>query len=210
MDRQLIPGALFGLLLAMNPVMAQDNSAPNISADNSAFNESSSRKLIGDAKAAWITEMRSKLPMAERKIGPFGMSQNPNVQVAQKSNKKLKPGAFRNVIKAIKINAVVASENKFIIGSREFRAGDALRVIRGQRQFNLKIITVRPSRIVFKDIDTGEQVVRNLNALPPGISRNSSILSVPGVVPASKKDKSPLLLASPTVPTRNNENNRNK
>ena len=68
MDRQLIPGALFGLLLAMNPVMAQDNSAPNISADNSAFNESSSRKLIGDAKAAWIREMRSKLPMAERKI----------------------------------------------------------------------------------------------------------------------------------------------
>ncbi len=204
MDTQVILRAVLVLLLAMPAGMAQGGAVPGVAEDDSAFVIHSSRNLIGEKKLEWVTEMRNKLPMASRKIGPFGMSQDPNVQVAQKANTKAKPGAFLNAIKAIKVNAVVPSEKKFIIGSREFHAGDAFPVIRGQRQFNLKIVSVRSDHIIFKNVDTGEHVRRNLNALPPGVRRDSSILSVPGVIPANKKDDSPLHLGSPTLPASTN------
>lgn len=199
MDTQVILRATAMTLLAMPLGMAKDAPAPVAKKDPS-FVAQSSRKLIGEAKMEWLAEMRTKLPISHRRIGPFGMAQDPNVKIARKTKSKPKPGAFLNAIKAMKVNAVMAAEQKFIIGSREFRTGDSLPIIRGQRQFNIQIVSVRSDHIVFKNVDTGEYVKRNLNALPPGMSRNSSIESVPGVIPASKKDDSPLLLDSPTLP----------
>lgn len=205
MDTQVIL-ATGVMLIAMPFGMAQD--APTLEAKKKeTFITQSSRNLVGEGRMAWIAEMRTKLPMARRQIGPFGMTQNPHIKVAQKTKVKPKPGAFLNAIKAMKVNAVLPADKKFIIGSREFRAGDSFPIIRGQRQFNIQIVSVKSDHIIFKNVDTGEYVKRNLNTLPPGMSRNNSIDSVKGVIPASKKDTSPLHLDSSTLPTSTKQDN---
>ncbi|MFK7910259.1 MAG: hypothetical protein AB8F34_06610 [Akkermansiaceae bacterium] len=186
-----------GILLSF----AQTDSAEDNKLKEVAFVAQSSRKLLGDTKAAWIAEMRAKLPIASRRTGPFGMVQDLRAKIVEKKKSKPPPRAFINAIKAIKINAVIASKRKFIIGARQFYAGDAFPVIRGQRQFNVEIVAVKSDHIVFKDVDTGEFVKKNLNVLPPGMVRSSSLNAVPGIVPVGKKDKSPLHLDSPTLPT---------
>lgn len=206
MDAQVIFRLPLFLALALAPALAQGPpaQAPAVP-KGSAFSAECSRKMLGDAKGEWIAAMRSRLPMAHRATGPFGRPQNLHVKVAAANAPKLTPGAFLAAIKAIKINTVMAAEQKFAVGAREFRAGDRFPVVRGQRQFNIRIVSVRGDHIVFENVDTGEHVRRNLNALPPGVSRSSGIESVPGVVPESKKDNSPLHLDSPTLPTSNTE-----
>lgn len=165
------------------------------------FTPLSSKDLIGKEKLAWIAEMRSKLPILSREIGPFGMAQDPDATVATPQQQKRKPGAFLNAIAAIKVNAVMPSDNKFVIGAREFQTGDAFPIIRGQRQFNIEITSVKSDHITFKNTDTGEYVKRNLNTLPQGMTRNARIDSVPGVVAANKKDTAPLNLDQVEVNT---------
>lgn len=175
-------------------------------ADAVPFESTDTSKLAGDDREKWISEMRLKLPIASRRIGPFGMRQNPHVETQSAVQKaKPKPGAFLNAIAAIKINAVLPREKKFVIGSREVFVGDAFPVIRGGRQFNIKIVSVKSDHIVIKNVDTGQSVKRNLYTLPPGMTRNASINSVPGVVPADQKDRTPLNLDDGKIlPTSNN------
>lgn len=193
--------------MAMSYGMAETGVPGKLPVPKDQFVEHSSRNLLGDQKAKWIEQMRTKLPMSVQDTGPFGMRQDLRVQVAQKKKVTSKPGVFLEAIKAIKINAVIASEKKFIIGAREFHLGDAFPIIRGQRQFNIKVSSVKSDHIVFMNVDTGQYVRRNLNALPPGMTRNTGMDAVPGVTAGSKKDSSPLHLDSPTLPASTTRNN---
>lgn len=203
MDTQII--TTIAVLAMATPVsFAVDFTAQKptqVEPEKAGFTPLSSKDLIGEEKLAWIAEMRSKLPIASRAIGPFGMAQDPDAAVAEPQQQKRQPGAFLNAIAAIKVNAVIPSDGKFVIGAREFMAGDAFPIIRGQRQFNIEITSVKSDHITFKNTDTGEYVKRNLNTLPQGMTRNARIDSVPGVVAANKKDTAPLNLDQVEVNT---------
>jgi hypothetical protein len=200
MDTQIITTiAVFAMATPMSfavdvPTQASTQESTQVEPKKEGFTAQSSKDLIGEKKLAWITEMRSKLPIVHREIGPFGMAQDPTTKLAKPTQQKRKPGAFLNAIAAIHVNAVIPSENKFVIASREFREGEALPLIRADRQFNIKIIAVKYDCITFENVDTGERVKRNLIILPRGMKRNAPIDSVPGVVPANKKDETPLNL----------------
>ncbi|MBT8036172.1 MAG: hypothetical protein KJO21_01390 [Verrucomicrobiae bacterium] len=193
MDTQIIT-ILTVFAMAAPVAWAVDKPEEGVSTPNE-FAEQSSRGLIGEQKTAWITKMRTQLPIAQRDIGPFGMAQDTDAKpIERKQVKKRKPGAFLEAIAAIKVNAVLPSEKKFITGSREFKAGDRFPIIRAQRQFNIEIVSVQSGSILFKNVDTKKLVRRNLNTLPQGMTRNAGLQSVPGVVPLNRKDTTPLNL----------------
>lgn len=154
----------------------------------------SSRDLAGEEKLAWIDSMRKKLVIASRVTGPFGMAQDPNAMVAKLQEKKVKKGAFLEAVAAIQINTVMPLEKKFTSSSREFSAGDIFPVIKNQRQFNVEVIDIKTSGIIFKNIDTGEQVRKNLNSLPAGMKQSAHLDDIPGVFPANRSNEMPLIL----------------
>ena len=208
MDTQ-VAGILSALALVIPTALAQDleNLKPVDEAGKSIADKSivdvPSRTLIGDEKAEWIETMRKKLPIAQRNVGPFGLPQDPNAEVAKPQKKKMKKGAFLEAIAAIKVNAVMPSDDKFTIGSREFNEGDIFPLIRNQRQFNIKIISVKGGSILFKNVDTGEHVKRNLHSLPPGMKKNTSLVAIQGIFPANKRNATPLNLDDEPLPVSN-------
>ncbi|MCP5538316.1 MAG: hypothetical protein H7A51_19045 [Akkermansiaceae bacterium] len=204
MDTQ-VAAILSALVMVMAVANAQDATpdTPPKAVAGAKFVEESSRTLIGENRLAWIEAMRNKLPITQRQVGPFGLAQDPEAALAKPAQKKMKEGAFLNAIAAIKVNTVMPSESKFTIGSREFSKGDVFPVIRGQRQFNVEIVAIRADNILFKNIDTGEYVKRNLHTLPKGMTKNAPLDSVPGVVPANKKDDRPLNLDDEPLPVSN-------
>lgn len=154
----------------------------------------SSRILLTQEKQSWLDAMGSKLAMQKRSIGPFGMAQDPNAKPAKPKENKVQKGAFLEAMAAIEINTVMPLEKKFTSSSREFSAGDIFPVIKNQRQFNVEVMEIKSSGIVFKNIDTGEQVRKNLNRLPAGMTKSARLDTVPGVFPANRRNAMPLIL----------------
>lgn len=152
----------------------------------------SSRLLQGDRKSKWLSEMQQKTSMAKRPIGPFGLAQDPEAKVSKPQKKEIKKGAFLEAIAAIKINTVMPSEGKFTSNAREFAKGDQFPIIKNQRQFNIEILEVNLSGIIFKNIDSGEQVRKKIATLPDGMKKNSLLDAIPGVFPANSKNAMPL------------------
>jgi len=172
---------------------AQEPESDNLAEDAGvAHVTTSSRLLMGEQKTEWIESMREKLAMVNRATGPFGLTQDPNAKALKPREQKVKKGAFLEAIGAIKINAVMPSDNKFTSRSREFSAGDQFPIIKHQRQFNIEVMEINSRAIVFKNVDTGEQVRKNLDALPAGMKKSVHLDAIPGVYPADKQNAMPL------------------
>jgi hypothetical protein len=172
---------------------AQESVSDNLAGDvEVAHVTTSSRLLMGEQKKEWIESMREKLAIANRATGPFGLTQDPNAKAVAPREKKAKKGAFLKAIGAIKINTVMPSDNKFTSRSREFSVGDQFPIIKNQRQFNIEVMEINTKGIVFKNVDTGEQVRKNLNDLPTGMKKSRHLDAIPGVFPADKKNAMPL------------------
>ena len=163
----------------------------------------SSSKLIGEEKTTWIDSMRNKLSMAQRETGPFGLPQDPGAEAAKPKREKIEKGAFLEAIAAIKVNTVMPSDNKFTIGSREFIEGDVFPLIKDQRQFNIEVVSVNMGSILFKNVNTGKLVKRNLHSLPAGMMKNSSLVAIQGIFPANKRNALPLNLDDEPLPVSN-------
>ena len=193
------------LAVVMPAALAQELESGNLAEDAEAAHViTSSRLLMGKQKTEWIDSMREKIVIATRATGPFGLTQDPNAKAAKPREKKAKKGAFLEAIGAIKINTVMPSDNKFTSRSREFSVGDQFPIIKNQRQFNIEVMEINTKGIVFKNVDTGEQVRKNLNDLPTGMKKSRHLDAIPGVFPASKKNAMPLDLddESPRAITR--------
>ena len=154
----------------------------------------SSRSLVGEERLQWLDSMGGKLVMAKRDVGPFGMAQDPDAKPVKTVEKKVKKGAFLEAVAAIPVNTVIPMDRKFTSSSREFSAGDIFPVIKNQRQFNVEVMEINSSGIVFKNIDTGEQVRKNLNSLPSGMKKSAHLDAIPGVFPANRGNAMPLVL----------------
>lgn len=187
-----------GIITLMLAVVIPAAWAQELESDNRAGDAevahaiTSSRLLTGEQKAEWIESMRKKLTISTRLTGPFGMLQDLDAKAIKPREKKVEKGAFLEAIGAIKINTVMPSDNKFTSRSREFSVGDQFPIIKNQRQFNIEVMEINTKGIVFKNVDTGEQVRKNLNDLPAGMKKSSHLDAIPGVFPADKKNAMPL------------------
>jgi len=181
------------LAVAIPAAWAQESESGNLAGDAEvAHVTTSSRLLMGEQKTEWIESMREKIAISTRATGPFGMPQDLDAEAIKPREKKAEKGAFLEAIGAIKINAVMPSDNKFTSRSREFSAGDQFPIIKHQRQFNIEVMEINSRAIVFKNVDTGEQVRKNLDALPAGMKKSVHLDAIPGVFPADKQNAMPL------------------
>ncbi len=144
------------------------------------------KSLDADAKKAYMVEMRAKFPIIKQKLGPFGLSQDLSVKtVAQKHQAVVKTNLFPKAVAAIPINGI--SKHTILSGATEYRAGEIISLVYKHHQFQIKILSISPSKIAFKNIKTGEVFVRQTNAQPKGFQKSGSGNLVPnGVIPAKK------------------------
>lgn len=203
MDTQ-ITAIFYAFVLVMPTAWGQDlNNSETDNQSGNTFVAVSSSHLIGDEKASWIESMRSKLSIAQRETGPFGLPQDLNAEAVKPEKKKIEKGAFLEAIAAIQVNTVMPSDNKFTIGSREFIEGEVFPLIKDQRQFNTEVVSVNLESILFKNVTTGKLVKRNLHSLPAGMMKNSSLVAIQGIFPANKRNALPLNLDDEPLPVSN-------
>jgi len=139
------------------------------------------RKLQGDVILAWISAMHNKLPMTQRQVGPFGLLQDPNQKVAVRKTKIVSSSGFLNAIKAMEINFVNSVDGQFAVGSREFKLGQVFSLVRGGQKYTTKIVVVKGSYIIFKDVNNGERIKKNLDVLPEGMTKNGKLEEIEGI-----------------------------
>lgn len=180
--------------LALTAMVSSADDVKKPAAPDREFKPSDAKFLNETERQEWLAEMRASLPIAHRAHGPFGMRQNPSAPIMKKKQAPVRSDAFLNAIGAIKVTAVLPSDDKFVIGSREFREGEVLPVIRGKRQFNVKIVSVTLDNILFQNVDTGEFVKRNMNTLPKGMSPNGKMGNIKGITPSGRGKAEPLNL----------------
>lgn len=193
MDTKLITSFLV-MAFAITTSFAEDAAkSPDAKAD-AKFTLVLTRQLQGEGRLEWITSMRKKLPMAQREVGPFGLSQDPNQKVAVKKGKSVSSKAFLNAIKVMQINFVNAVDGRFAVGSREFREGQTFPLVRGSQSFTTQIVKVRRSYIIFKDVNNGEHIKKNLDVLPEGMTKDGKLEAIEGIEPRSSGKNQPLKL----------------
>ena len=174
--------------------MGSTSPSTNSLAPKKVFKPTDVKFLNETKRQEWLAEMRATLPIAHRQRGPFGHIQDPSAPVVKKKIAPVRSDAFLNAIGAIKVTAVLPADDKFIIGAREFVEGEVLPLIRGGRQFNVKIISVKMDSIVFQNVNTGEYVKRNMYTLPDGMTPNGKMDSIEGITPVGRDKKAPLKL----------------
>jgi hypothetical protein len=187
-------------VLFISTSLAQESESVVLADDAEVLEvRTSSRLLIGQKKTDWVDEMRTKMIVANRPTGPFGLTQDPNVKAVKPREQKVEKGAFLEAIGAIQINTVMPSDNLFISNSREFSVGDQFPIIKNQRQFDIEIVAISSRGIIFKNTATGEQVRKKLNTLPAGMKKSSHLGDIQGVYAANKKNARPLNLDDESV-----------
>ncbi|NWK54875.1 hypothetical protein HW115_04595 [Verrucomicrobiaceae bacterium N1E253] len=159
---------------------------PVSAADEAKFEAVESRYLLDAEGKEWVKNMRSALAITQQKTGPFGLSQDPSAKkvTPKKVVQQQDEQAYAKAVAAMRVPIVMG--NVFVIGSREFKKGQVFVLERKGISFNVEVISVSTEQIILKNVETGQQVIKQLgnnNVLKPDKG-----FEVDGVVPANQKD----------------------
>ncbi len=193
---QTIKILILGILSAVSIQAQEDVSKADVASAAKAELSAESSALGDESRSEWLAEMKSKLPMVAREIGPFGLHQIRSLKpvvAQQQDTPAAKDEAFSDAIDAIKVNAVIAPV-KFIIGAREFRVGDRFPIARQGRTFKVKVISVKSSGITLQNIDSKELALKSLTKLPAGMTSGSDMGDIKGVQRSGGQTAKPLTL----------------
>lgn len=176
MDRQII---IKKALLAASVIVVSASDA--LAAGDADFSELESKK-----QPEKIQALSQTLPIVLKKTGPFGLSQDLSVKKVTKVTPKqvVKADVFPKAIGGIPINGV--SGHSFLSGAREYREGQTFSLVFGKNKFNVKVISVRASQIQFKNMATGELVIKPTGALPQAFTPDKGLQDVEGVTPTNQ------------------------
>lgn len=183
MEKKLIISVVL-MLGSLSFSFGDDNVIVKSTQDN-LFKSINTKYLSDNDKLQWVNEMRKRLPIVQRKRGPFGLSQDPNAKKAAIVLKKVKKNdSFAKAIKAMKVTVV--SGNFFYCDGFEFKQGGRYDLKRGEEKFKIEVVSVNQNKIVLYNVDTSERAVKQLmnqNQLPSGVkpSVNTSFKGIDGV-----------------------------
>lgn len=180
MDTKLIGAAVVYLISAGAGVFANEA--------KQEFKAVDTRFLSTDAKQEWLAEMRKQLPIVQQKQGPFGLPQDLTTKKVEKQvveQKAIEANAFPKAIAAMKVSIVMG--DTFFSSGQEFKKGEVFSLERKGNRFTIRVVSVNAKQITFKNMDTEEQVIKQLNSLPLGLKPGTGFESVPGVTPANNK-----------------------
>jgi hypothetical protein len=123
-------------------------------------------------------------------IDPFGLPQDPSKKpitpkITPKRFHKYKnipPTPFADIIAALRVNAVMPHQQRFLIGSRSIRRGDKFPSVFRDKSITVQVLRVEGKKIDFLNTTTGETAALSLELLPPGMNRESGKANPPGLV----------------------------
>lgn len=168
---------------------------PVISPDSS----NGSRFLTEDELDGYVAETSKSLSIMGRQFDPFGQVQDPAAKPAVIKPKLRDPSvaarrsSFDEIIGKIKINTIMPSEKRFLVGTRSFKLGDKFPISYRGRNTLVEVVDVKASKIEFKNTESGEISSVKIKLLPAGMSSgDDGGFSAPGMV--KDKDDAPLQL----------------
>ena len=152
-----------------------------------------------------IAKLRQRLAIADRERGPFGLYQVPGKApvITSAVEQRVRKTPFNEFINEIQISVVNAKEKEFLVGARMFRLGQVFPIVRGGERLSVRVESVAPSKVSFKNLKTGEIALRRLDVLPDGVTASAGSLRVQGVTPDGRVEAEPLRLeytAPPRTP----------
>lgn len=149
-----------------------------------------------------IMKMRGRLSINSQERDPFGLYQVPGKEPVVKSPiaKMIKKTPFSDYIENIQISVVNSKDKEFLVGARIFRLGQVFPIVRGGSSISVRVDSIEPSAVTFKNLKTGELCAKKLDLLPAGVTASTDDLHVPGVVPHRRGDTQPLHLDFETPP----------
>lgn len=186
------------LLLALSTPLLAAEPARNTEKDKVV-----SARFLSDDLDTHIASLRTRIGINKREQGPFGLYQIPGraPTLTEKLTKPVERTPFRSYVKKIEISVISAREKEFLVGARMFRLGQIFPIHSGNEKMRVKVVSVEPDRVVFKNLKTGEQAVKSMReTLPNGMTAHNGNLNVPGVTSRSNGEAAPLNLDNDSPP----------
>ena len=148
-----------------------------------------------------IARLRKRLSIISRERGPFGLYQNPaKTPVINHAVKEVSKTPFIEFINGIQISVINSKEKEFLVGARICRVGQVFPIVRGGERLSVRVEAVGPSRVTFRNLQTGEVALRRLDVLPEGVTAAAGRFRVQGVTSRSRGEAEPLRLETNTPP----------
>ena len=206
----LSPGTLAVLLLAVLPLDAANPKPPapaappaKVATPAEKAAESTPSRYAGKDINAYVDSLASRLAMRERASDPFGQPQDPDAKplvkptVAKATRRPAAepPVTLSDIVSRIEITTIMPKDKRFYVGGRSIGQGDKVPITFRNKQIKTEVTEVSARRIVFRNLDTGETGIRQLDMLPPGILWGT--LRTPGIAPTQAN--APLEIDSPSA-----------
>ena len=143
-----------------------------------------------------ILSLKRRLAINKQEQGPFGLYQIPGKTpiIATTHRKVVQKTPFGDYINRIQISVINGQEKEFLVGARMFRIGQVFPIVSGGERISVRVESVDPSQVIFKNLQSGESAARKLDVLPAGVTANAKVFQVPGVTPTRRGEEAPLNL----------------
>ena len=147
-------------------------------------------RYIGNELKSYVETLANQLAMRERTLDPFGQVQDPNAKPVAKPTltKSIRritaepPASLTDIVGRIEISTVMPKDKRFLVGSRSIGQGDKLPLSFHNKQIHVQVTEVSSRNIIFRNLDTGELGVRQLNILPSGMTQGTHSITASSMV----------------------------
>jgi hypothetical protein len=165
--------------------------------------DSQPSRFAGQEIEPYVAARAAVFSMRNRAVDPFGLFQDPNAKptirrvvtgLPSKRQTALPPTPLSDIIKLIRVTTIMPGERKFLVGVRSFSEGEEFSLIFQEKTIKMKVLEVTARRILFRNLDKGEEASLETEMLPPGMMVGAEGLRPPGMV--SPTENMPLNLGS--------------
>lgn len=156
---------------------------------------------------AYVANLTAQFEIRNRATDVFGQLQDPNAKpivkptVARNPVRRFTaepPKPLSSIVAQIEVTTVMPKAKRFLVGNRSIAQGDKLTLSHRGKQIQTQIMEVSSRQIVFKELETGEVAVRQLEILPQGMTPGTRGITAPGMTPADSK--APLEVGGSSTP----------
>lgn len=147
-------------------------------------------RFVGPDLKSYVEAIASQFAMRERTSDPFGQQQDPNARPVVKPidsktirRTTIEPStSLSDIVARIEITTIMLKDKRFLVGSRSIGQGDILPLNFRNKPIRTQVTEISSKKIVFRNLDTGELGVRQLNILPSGMTQGTHSITASSMV----------------------------
>ena len=139
-------------------------------------------RFVGPDLKSYVEAIASQFAMRERTSDPFGQQQDPNARPVVKPidsktirRTTIEPStSLSDIVARIEITTIMLKDKRFLVGilPLNFR----------NKPIRTQVTEISSKKIVFRNLDTGELGVRQLNILPSGMTQGTHSITASSMV----------------------------